>query len=558
MLEVIAEFNGTRTTRTFAKDDVELLYVNAMNGNDEIIMNTDLNSYILCGGGDDQVLGSSGEDTVFGGSGSDRISGRDGDDTIRLGTGDDFGFGNAGDDTIIGANGDDLLNGGEGNDLLLGGNNDDTLFGLGGNDFLAGGNGDDTLVGHSGKNILAGQSGADRVSGTFPRDTLREGTDEGDQTITTYLVDNNSDVTDGDFSTGNLTLREAVSLSNDDDIIRFTRLAAAGPATIGLTQGEISIEHDLKFFGDPRNRITIDGNQAGRIFNVAANATAFIARLDLTSGRAEGGIQNGGAMFVSGTATLRLSNVFSNQAAFRGGGIYVDEGGKLTVSESTVRDNTTFDSGGGIYNNSGVVNVISSTLSGNEATDDVGGGYAQETTGSELFMVNSTVSGNTSSFQAGINLFGGSAKITNSTIAFNQSTLVGFGGAGLGSTLSDIEVSNSLIIGNTAAAAANDLSERGPNDTWFNNLVGQTFNSDLTNGIQGNIVGAAAANVLSNTLADNGGNTLTHALVFESEAQDKGSNEKAVDPRTGSALAIDQTGSTRIVGDAVDIGSYET
>ena len=65
--------------------------------------------------------------------------------------------------------------------------------------------------------------------------------------------------------------------------------------------------------------------------------------------------------------------------------------------------------------------------------------------------------------------------------------------------------------------------------------------------------------VLVAALDDNGGPTLTHALVAGSQAIDSGSNALAVDVN-GVALTTDQRGAgfLRILGGTVDIGAFES
>ena len=79
------------------------------------------------------------------------------------------------------------------------------------------------------------------------------------------VVDTLSDVTDGDYSAGNLSLREAVGLANGNigfaDAIRFNpSLTADGPATILLTHGELNISESLTITGPGAERLTVDAS----------------------------------------------------------------------------------------------------------------------------------------------------------------------------------------------------------------------------------------------------------------------------------------------------------
>src|SRR5260370_19849276 len=75
----------------------------------------------------------------------------------------------------------------------------------------------------------------------------------------------------------------------------------------------------------------------------------------------------------------------------------------------------------------------------------------------------------------------------------------------------------------------------------------------LSNGVNGNLVGSAGNPIdpLLGPLDDNGGPTLTHALMPGSPAIDAGNNAYATD--------WDQRGEgfPRIVNDIIDIGAFE-
>ena len=88
-------------------------------------------------------------------------------------------------------------------------------------------------------------------------------------------------------------------------------------------------------------------------------------------------------------------------------------------------------------------------------------------------------------------------------------------------------------------------------------LIGTGGSGGLVNGVNGNQVGVADPGL--GTLADNGGQTQTIALLSNSPAIDKGSNALAVDPSTGQPLSTDQRGPgfPRIVGGTVNIGDFE-
>src|SRR5690606_31272205 len=73
-----------------------------------------------------------------------------------------------------------------------------------------------------------------------------------------------------------------------------------------------------------------------------------------------------------------------------------------------------------------------------------------------------------------------------------------------------------------------------------------------------NIVGVDWTTVIDPNLADNGGPTLTHALLDGSVAIDAGDDAAAVDS-AGNPLTTDQRGDgfDRMIGYGVDIGAFE-
>jgi hypothetical protein len=115
---------------------------------------------------------------------------------------------------------------------------------------------------------------------------------------------------------------------------------------------------------------------------------------------------------------------------------------------------------------------------------------------------------------------------------------------------------NTLIAGNFRGASGttpDDVS--GMLDPGGdNNLIGDgTGMTGLVNGVNGNQVGTADKPIdpRLGPLADNGGPTLTHALLPDSPAIDAGNNTYATD--------FDQRGEgfPRIAGGIIDIGAFE-
>jgi hypothetical protein len=115
---------------------------------------------------------------------------------------------------------------------------------------------------------------------------------------------------------------------------------------------------------------------------------------------------------------------------------------------------------------------------------------------------------------------------------------------------------NTLVAGNFRGATGttpDDVNDRlDPGGDY--NLVGDGTNmTGLNDGVNGNLVGSADNPIdpLLGPLADNGGPTLTHALLPGSPAIDAGNNAYATD--------WDQRGPgyPRIVNGVIDIGAFE-
>ncbi len=103
---------------------------------------------------------------------------------------------------------------------------------------------------------------------------------------------------------------------------------------------------------------------------------------------------------------------------------------------------------------------------------------------------------------------------------------------------------------------ANDLSVGISSSSSFN-LVGVCDACGLSNGVSNNKVGVSSPGL--GQLADNGGPTMTHALLAGSPAIDSGSNTLARD-QNNLFLVYDQrgTGFDRTINSTVDIGAFES
>ena len=242
------------------------------------------------------------------------------------------------------------------------------------------------------------------------------------------------------------------------------------------------------------------------------------------------------------------------------------------IASSTFSNNTADWWGGAIctWTRWTVVEINDSTLSGNWAGRE---GGAIDNNFAAFKITNSTISGNSSDRVGGaIYNWGGSLEITNGTLTGNRADADGNGSGDGGGLYDDggatYLLHNTIVAGNLLGVAGsdspNEFSATLEPDSSHNLIGDEDTAGGLEHGINGNIVGNAGegtidiTTVLNPNLADNGGPTLTHALVAGSLALNVGDNSKAVDAG-GNPLVYDQRGAHfgRIFAETVDIGAFE-
>jgi hypothetical protein len=119
---------------------------------------------------------------------------------------------------------------------------------------------------------------------------------------------------------------------------------------------------------------------------------------------------------------------------------------------------------------------------------------------------------------------------------------------------SPTNLKNAIVTNNTVSSG-NGPDLNGSFISQDYNLIGNTSGATFTGTTTHNITNV---NALLGPLANNGGPTMTHALLPGSPAINAGSNALAVD-QNGNALITDQrgVGFPRIIGGTVDIGAFE-
>src|SRR5215217_6541937 len=235
----------------------------------------------------------------------------------------------------------------------------------------------------------------------------------------TYTVINTDDAGPG-------SLRQAILDANASsgvaDTIDFAPSVSGQTITLSSELPAVTDGAGLTIDGGSAD-ITLSGNNAVRVFVVASGAGLTLNDLTVANGRAFGG---GGIFNDGGTLTVNNSTISGNSANGNSGGIFNAGLGTLEVNSSTISGNSAGTFSGGIHNDGGTLTVNNSTISGNSAGTDNGG---IGNTGTAT-VSNSTISGNSAGADGGgILSLGGGATLTvnNSTITGNSANNAGGG-----------------------------------------------------------------------------------------------------------------------------------
>jgi len=219
---------------------------------------------------------------------------------------------------------------------------------------------------------------------------------------------------------GKVSLREAVNLTNatyGEQTILFSLGNGAKTITLG---SQLSLTDHTNIVGTGTNKLTISGDNATRIFHVAAGADVDLAAMTLRNGRAE----QGGAIYNAGDLTV-IDVVFQNNTATganaRGGAIY--NTGDLDVFLSAFVGNKAIGTGAGNTAFGGAIategasastSVYLSSLTANEARGrDARGGAIYAGAESSLSLAGSILHGNRAHATSGGTGYGGGVYLAN-------------------------------------------------------------------------------------------------------------------------------------------------
>ena len=284
----------------------------------------------------------------------------------------------------------------------------------------------------------------------------------------TLIVDTDVDESDGDFSMGDLSLREAIELANlspGADFILFDAGLTGATITLDPVLSELLITEDVTITGLGSGLLTVSGGSATRIFHVDGGGPidVEIVAMTLTGGNAIGQLpnQDGGALVnVGGNVTLTDVVATGNHARF--GGAFASTDGSLTITDSTIAVNTASIWGAGISNLQADVVLTRVILDSNTSAVDAGAMYANGTMvdRAAVTLVDTHVTNNMAPEFGGAFFFSARTTFvaTNSLFTGNKAT----GGAALGGVMfaqtdSDVTFVKSEISNNQGDAAGGAL-----------------------------------------------------------------------------------------------------
>jgi hypothetical protein len=317
------------------------------------------------------------------------------------------------------------------------------------------------------------------------------------------------------------------------------------------TEKDVTVNKAMIFKGQGAGQTIVQANATpwtgiGRLFNItAASGSVIFQDMTLRHGRVTGSYVSGGAIYCGSAGValvLQRCSFERNESEYYGGGAVRSDGPALTVRNCTfwqnrVTNNVNAGSGGAILaGGSAAITIANSTFSENLAQGDYGwqgGGGAlgvYPAAGNVAGIYNCTFSSNaipgSAGGQGGAIRGGDRDRVTVYACVFAKNKINGSVTDNVkGSSMSGCAFTNSVYEDAYVTAYP----------TMYN----------LGNNISTNNAG------LDPVLADNGGPTLTHALLEGSAAIDAGINPLG--------LEYDQRGRPyqRVFGAAADAGAFE-
>jgi hypothetical protein len=252
---------------------------------------------------------------------------------------------------------------------------------------------------------------------------------------------------------GELSLREAVARANATagaDTIRFA--AGLEGQTLALAGGELTLSRDVRIDGDRDEDgrvVTLSGGDASRLLTITGgNTDVGLSGLALAEGRETG---NGGAILLDGGGLILDGCTVRDCAAYRGGGIYAADGGRVLLARSSVVGNQSTGGGGGFAGGPDVALTVRDSLLEDNGGPFSGnpGGAIRLREGSSLVVEGSDIRDNIGDLGGGLSLAADTTStITRSTISGNYA----FAGGGIQAAEgSRVTIVGGAVVGNRAS-----------------------------------------------------------------------------------------------------------
>jgi predicted outer membrane repeat protein len=315
-------------------------------------------------------------------------------------------------------------------------------------------------------------------------------------------------------------------------------LKETGPDEDAAATGDLDLADTVVITGAGAELTVIQGKK-DRVFEVLPGGTAVITDLTVTKGsigttkRVKAGeIFNGGGISNEGMLTLERVIVAKNKSADDGGGVST-EFGTLVMTDVLLTGNKAKDDAGGLEQDGGDSTLTRVTFVKNKAKDEAGGIEVEDAT---LTATNVTFSLNKARTGGGINAEqSGVVLLTNATF-FKNKAKEASGAVANEDNGATVQLTNVILDSHKKGACEGNITSNGGNlETGSSCSFGAGDQSDVDKaGLE--------------KLADNGGETPTHALAPDSPAVDMGT-------QTGCPTD-DQRGTARDDG-ACDVGAFE-
>ncbi|MFZ1755423.1 MAG: choice-of-anchor Q domain-containing protein, partial [Caldilineaceae bacterium] len=343
-------------------------------------------------------------------------------------------------------------------------------------------------------------------------------------------------------TTGNDSGNNCLNEASPCATIQHAVNQAFGGETVQIAAGtyveNVTIAESVILQGAGAVTTIVDGGQAGRVIQMAFLPAYDLTIRDLSLRNGKGGIQSS-----SGRLWLESSRVYNNDSSGEpyndGGGLYL--WGSAVISNTAVYNNSG-RYGGGVYA-TGPLTMTNSAIYANTASESGGGVHSSLIGGGPVTLQNSTISGNMASVGGGLDVVAAGTAVTlrHVTIAHNQTAVGSNTPGGLRLALGvSVSLANNIITangGSSQCGGSTALTSLGGNLS-SDSSCGLTDSSDQPD-----------TDALLGPLQDNGGDTVTRALL---------SGSPAVDAANGThCLPTDQRGVARPSGAACDSGAYE-